>query len=215
MSARPIHQVIERRFTLGSVELRAPAADGQKPKVRGYAAMFGKRSENLGSPDYQVFEIIEAGAFDDVLGDDVRCLFNHNPDKVLARSKAGKGTLTIGVDATGLWYEFEPPATGCGTDLQESMKRGDVDQSSFAFTVTKDGQNWSEERKGDGPVVAVRTIKKVARLYDVSPVTYPAYPDTSAVMRDLEAFQREHPPVIEPQKTPNRDLWAARLGIRS
>jgi HK97 family phage prohead protease len=215
MSTKPTQPVIERRFTLGSVELRAPEAEGKPQKVRGYAALFGKRSENLGGADYQVFEVIDPGAFDDVLGNDVRCLFNHNPDMVLARSKAGKGTLAIGVDSTGLWYEFEPPATCCGEDLAESMKRGDVDQSSFAFTVAKDGQDWTEERKGDGPVVAVRAIKKVARLYDVSPVTYPAYPDTTAVMRDLETFQREHQPVPELQKTPNRDLWAARLGLRS
>ena len=75
----------ETRVLTGQVELRAADGEESKPKVRGYAAVFGKESENLGSENYQFREVIEAGAFDDVLKDDVRALLNHDPNFILAR----------------------------------------------------------------------------------------------------------------------------------
>jgi hypothetical protein len=181
---------IERRFTVGSVELRKPDGDGdadadKKRTVRGYAAKFGVRSENLGGKNWQFYETIQHGAFDDVMANDVRALFNHDANLILARSKGGKGTLRMGVDDVGLWYEFEAPATRAGDDLLVSLERGDVDQSSFAFTVDRDGQVWTE-RTENKVTIAERTIKKVKRLFDVSPVTYPAYADTSVAVRSLE-----------------------------
>jgi hypothetical protein len=188
----------ESRFLAASIELRA-AAEGEEPKkVFGYAAKFNSRSENLGSTDYQFFEVLQPGAFDDVLNDDVRALFNHESSAILARSKNGVGSLSIGIDAIGLWYEFEAPDTQVGRDLMTSLKRGDVDQSSFSFTVAKDGQEWTETKDGDGPTVFTRTIKKVSRLYDVSPVTYPAYPDATVALRSLEEFRKEEPEVPAP-----------------
>lgn len=217
---------IERRFTAGAVELRA-MGDGSdaKKKVRGYAAVFGKRSDNLGGESYQVFEVIEPGAFDDVLKDDVRALFNHDANLILARSKGGAGTLSLGVDEQGLWYEFEAPDTQAGRDLLVSLARGDVDQSSFAFTINRDGQKWVEVTEGD-KTIATRTIKKVTRLYDVSPVTYPAYPDASAALRSLDEFKRvsaEDAKHVESREFTKEELanqfpitgaQAARLGLR-
>lgn len=189
----------EIRVMTGQVELRMEGdTETAKPKVRGYAAVFGKESENLGSSEYQFREIIEPGAFSDVLADDVRALLNHDPNFILARSKAGEGTLRIGEDATGLWYEFEAPDTQAGRDLMESLRRGDIDQSSFSFTVAKDGQRWEEKQEGDGPTFIKRTITKVARLFDVSPVTYPAYPDASVALRSLSEFRKEAPATPEP-----------------
>lgn len=179
-------QAIERRFTTAKVEVRADG-DGKVATVRGYAAMYDRRSENLGG----FVEIIKRGAFDEVLKDDVRALFNHDANLILARSKNGDGTLRVGVDDTGLWYEFTPPDTQAGRDLVVSLKRGDVDQSSFAFAVRREGQDWKDE---DGGKLMVRTISKVARLYDVSPVTYPAYPDTTVATRSLEDFKKEVAP---------------------
>lgn len=188
----------ESRFLAASIELRS-AAEGEEPKkIFGYAAKFNSRSENLGSDSYQFFEILQPGAFDDVLNDDVRALFNHESSAILARSKNGVGSLQIGIDATGLWYEFEAPDTQVGRDLMTSLKRGDVDQSSFSFTVSKDGQEWTETRDGDGPTIFTRTIKKVSRLYDVSPVTYPAYPDATVALRSLEEFRKQEPEAPEP-----------------
>lgn len=201
----------ETRVLSGRVEIRA-AEDEQAPsrKVRGYAAVFGKESENLGGQKYQFREIIEQGAFDDVLMDDVRALVNHDPNMILARSKAGNGSLTIGTDDTGLFYEFEAPDTRAGNDLLESIRRGDIDQSSFSFSVNDEGQAWEKKQDGDGPVMMTRTIKRVSRLYDVSPVTYPAYPDATVAIRSLEQFrQSEAPPAFE-----NHDL-ARRQRVQS
>jgi HK97 family phage prohead protease len=191
----PIPNLPEResRFLAASIELRA-AAEGEEPKkVFGYAAKFNSRSENLGSDGYQFFEILQPGAFDDVLNDDVRALFNHESSAILARSKNGVGSLSIGIDATGLWYEFEAPDTQVGRDLMTSLKRGDVDQSSFSFTVGRDGQEWTETKDGDGPTIFTRTIKKISRLFDVSPVTYPAYPDATVALRSLADFRKGEP----------------------
>ena len=205
----------ESRFLAASIELRA-AAEGEEPKkIFGYAAKFNSRSENLGSEGYQFYEILQPGAFDDVLQDDVRALFNHESSAILARSKNGVGSLAIGIDATGLWYEFEAPDTQVGRDLMTSLKRGDVDQSSFSFTVGKDGQEWKETKDGDGPTIFTRTIKKIARLFDVSPVTYPAYPDATVALRSLAEFRKEETPEQSPSQEELSEVsdWAARLGI--
>ena len=199
MKTTPQANERETRVLTGQVELRAADGEDTKPKVRGYAAVFGKESENLGSENYQFREIIEAGAFDDVLKDDVRALLNHDPNFILARSKAGEGTLRIGTDDTGLWYEFDAPDTQAGRDLMESLKRGDIDQSSFSFTVSGDGQSSEETRVGDGPSLVNRTISKVSRLFDVSPVTYPAYPDATVALRSLSDFQKSNQDPEKPE----------------
>ena len=163
----------EKRAFDSTIEVRAEGDN--TPTISGYASVFNRQSENLGG----FREIIAPGAFDSVLGDDVRALFNHDPNYLLARSTSG--TLRLSVDEQGLRYEFEPPNTTAGRDLVESMKRGDITQSSFAFTVAKD--SWEER---DGSVV--RTINKVERLFDVSPVTYPAYPDATVGMRSMQQW---------------------------
>lgn len=200
---------IERRFTVGSVELRKMDGDknDKKRTVRGYAAKFGVRSENLGGKNWQFYETIERGAFDDVMENDVRALFNHDANLILARSKGGKGTLRMGVDETGLWYEFDAPATRAGDDLLVSLERGDVDQSSFAFTVDRDGQVWTERTENE-VTVAERTIKKVKRLYDVSPVTYPAYADTSVAVRSLEEAKAGEAEAAKQTETEQRETSA-------
>jgi uncharacterized protein len=192
---------IERRFTSAPVEIRAGAA-GEPRSVRGYAAIFGQRSANLGTDSFQFYEIIQPGAFDAVLKDDVRALFNHDANLILARSRAGKGTLSLGVDAQGLWYEFTPdPEQSYARDLLVAIKRGDVDQSSFAFSLTREGQTWTETAEGE-KTIALRTISKVSALYDVSPVTYPAYPDASVALRSLEDHRIAAAPAPAPAPAP-------------
>jgi uncharacterized protein len=169
---------MERRFFDTNVKIETRGEDAAaKQVIRGYGAVFDRLSENLGG----FREKIAVGAFDDVLNDDVRALFNHDANHILGRTKAG--TLHLFVDEAGLGYEIDTPDTQTGRDLVTSMKRGDVSQSSFGFTV--DDDEWSEDEEGR----TVRTIKKVSRLFDVSPVTYPAYPDASAAVRSLEAWK--------------------------
>lgn len=210
----------ESRFLAEKIEIRAGGESEESKTVFGYAAVFNRESENLGNDDWQFREVIEPGAFDDALGDDVRALLNHDSNHVLARSRGGEGTLELGVDEKGLWYRFDAPDTQSGRDLLTSIRRGDIDQSSFSFTVDPDGQTWEESREGDGPVIAKRTISKVARLYDVSPVTFPAYPDASVALRSLEKFRAEHreEESPEPEAPTSEQLsevadWAARLGV--
>jgi len=196
-----------------SVELRQAQNEDEKgSRVFGYAAKYNLESENLGNDEYQFREIIMPGAFDDVLNDDVRALVNHDSSLILARSKNGEGSLKIGTDDIGLWYEFEAPDTQVGRDLVTSIKRGDIDQSSFSFKIDKDGQTWEEKQDGDGPTILKRTITKVSRLFDVSPVTYPAYPDATVALRSLEEFQAEQEKP-EPIEDNSLSHWQRRMGL--
>lgn len=173
---------IERRIhNAGPIEIRK-AADGDKPSpvtLRGYAAKFDVLSE----PMYGFREQIASGAFSGCLEDDVRALFNHDANHVLGRTLSG--TLRIAQDNTGLYYEVDLPDTQAARDLVVSIERGDVSQSSFAFRVAPNGDTWDENEDG----IIIRTITKFARLYDVSPVTYPAYQDATVGMRSLEAWK--------------------------
>lgn len=169
---------IERRIQCKEVRLDDSTG---KPSIRGYAAVFNQLSEDLGG----FREQLSTGAFSDAIGNsDVRALINHDPNLVLARNKSA--TLAMREDSTGLYVEITPPDTQAARDLIELMKRGDVNQMSFAFTVGREDQTWT--RDGTGPWL--RTIKKVQRLFDVSVVTYPAYPQTSAAVRALEDLQK-------------------------
>lgn len=145
--------------------------DGEKPKIRGYAAVFGKLSDNLGG----FREKIAQGAFKKTLQEaDVRALFNHDPNKVLGRTSSG--SLSLREDDKGLWMEIDPPDTADARDVMALIQRGDVDQASFAFRVVKD--SWQNEESQ----TPIRTLDEV-QLFDVSAVTYPAYPQTTVDVR--------------------------------
>lgn len=151
--------------------------------IVGYAAVHNRYSQDLGG----FIEIIEPGAFEGREKDDVRALFNHDSNIVLGRTTSG--TLKLRVDSEGLAYEITPPETTWGRDVAAMIKRGDVTQSSFGFTIPKGGSEF--EQRSDG--VIVHRIKKVARLYDVSPVTFPAYQDTEVSVRSLRSFIETQP----------------------
>lgn len=168
----------ERRV-LAAEEIELRLDEGDAPRLTGYAAKFGKWSEDLGG----FREKIRAGAFDDVLEDDVRCLKNHDSNLILGRTTSG--TLRLGTNTVGLQFECDLPDTSTGRDTREEIRRKDITGCSFAFTVTEDDWRYLE----DGQVE--RTIIKVGRLFDVGPVTYPAYPDTTVAARSLEKFQAE------------------------
>ena len=197
---------IERRFFKSKVEIRA-GADGKPSMICGYAANYGKPSSELRSSKGNFVEVIEPGFFDAVLQDDVRCLFNHDANLILARSNAGKGTLRIFSDENGLGYECDAPDTTTGRDVAESIRRGDIDASSFAFSVRSGGDKW-ERRDG----LLVRTLLKggCESLIDVSPVTYPAYPSTEVTVRSLDQFLAAAAPEQKPTQPP-LDLWEKRL----
>ena len=166
-----------------NIETRVDSTEDGRDLVVGHASVYDSRSNNLGG----FYEFIERGAFTEELiaNSDVRALINHDPNLILARNTSG--TLNLTADERGLKYEFEMPETSYGKDLAVSMKRGDITQSSFAFTVADD--SW-ETRDG----MDVRTINKVKRLFDVSPVTYPAYPDADNLViaqRGLSVYKEK------------------------
>lgn len=169
----------ERRFF--TAEVRAdPANESSASRIIGYGAVFNQRSENLGG----FREIIMPNAFDDVLDQDIRGLFNHDSNYVLGRT--GAGTMALTVDETGLQYDITAPDTQTIRDLVLTpMQRGDINQSSFTFVVARDGDKWYEDDEG----VVVREIHSVQRIFDVGPVSIPAYPDTTAASRSLQQFK--------------------------
>lgn len=158
--------------------------EDEKRTVEGYAILFGVSSDNLGFE-----EVIERGALDGVLGkSDVFALLNHDRSKgILARAKNGSGSLSLEVDTKGLKYRFEAPKTALGNELLENLRRGEIDQSSFAFTVADGGEKWERQKNG----VWKRTISKFERIYDVSPVYNAAYSKTSVYMRGKEEAEKE------------------------
>lgn len=162
----------ERRIVEAPISLRAKADDVPQGLV-GYASVFNTDAVIAG-----LFrERIAPGAFTRAIAeDDVRALFNHDPNFVLGRTTSK--TLTLSEDDRGLRYDVEPPDTQWARDLMVSVGRGDVSQSSFGFSVVR--EEWKEpENRAELPT---RTILE-AKLYDVSPVTYPAYEETTAEAR--------------------------------
>lgn len=156
-------------------------AEGKAPVIVGYAAVFD--TETLIGGYFR--EKIARGAFADALPkSDVHALFNHDDNLVLGRARAG--TLRLEEDDKGLKVEIDPPDTQDARDLMESMKRGDIDQMSFSWTMRGGKESWDDSV--DPPL---RTIEKVGELYDVSVVTRGAYPQTEVAVRTLEAHREE------------------------
>jgi HK97 family phage prohead protease len=162
---------------LQNIELRQR---GGRPVIRGYAARFNSPSLPIGDMFHGLFtERIMPGAFSkSIQKDDVRALVNHDPNQLLGRTKSG--TLALREDEHGLFYEITPPDTTAARDVIESIKRGDMDGSSFGFSVPEGGDNWVKGEDGK----QLREVREV-KLYDISPVTYPAYPSTSVAIRSL------------------------------
>ena len=152
--------------------------------IVGYAAKFERWSE----PIMGWFkEQIARDAFSECDVADVIMCFNHNIDSILARTTSG--TLTLSTDDEGLRFEFEAPATTMGNDMLELVRRGDISKCSFKFTVEED--EWRYADKENKLEYDERTIRKIAKLYDVSLVVYPAYSDTEAGVRHLEERKQQ------------------------
>lgn len=193
----------ETRATFGTAEARS---DGGVPGIRGYAAVFNRRSTDLGG----FTELIDPNAFTkSVRESDVVGLWNHDEGKLLGRTSSG--TLRLSIDERGLAYDLDLPDTSVGRDVAALTARGDVTGSSFGFRTLAD--EWHKDEND----VVTRTLLQVD-LVDVSPVARPAYPDTSAALRSLAeqtgldladvsaaAEARSLGSLIEPLARPNAD----------
>lgn len=169
---------MEKEFR--SIECRAVE---NSRTVEGYALVFNSLSKNLGG----FYERISPDSLGDVvMRSDIMALLNHNDSRgILARSRFGKGSLSLEIDEVGLKYRFEAPKTALGDELLEYLRRNDITSSSFAFTVSED--IW--EKQTDG--IYIRTITKFDKLFDVSPVFEPAYDATSVVCARFAEIQEE------------------------
>lgn len=174
MPAPVISDRFERRvFTVSKLEARTA---NDKRSLVGHAAVFNQVAD-LGGFN----EICAPGAFSKSIGaDDIRALFNHDPNYVLGRNKAG--TLKLSEDAQGLAVDITPPDTQFARDLAVSIERGDVTQMSFGFETIAD--EWMKNAAGE----YTRTLVEV-KLWDVSPVTFPAYQQTDIAARSLQAYR--------------------------
>lgn len=155
-------------------------------RITGYAIVFNSRSEPMYDPftRRKFVEIIDSGAVDEALvkRSDIKALYNHDRNRLLARSTNGEGTLSLSVDENGLRYSFTAPNTEYGREVKELIKRGDLRGSSFAFTFD---ENDVEETRDNDTKLTIRTIKRINGLYDVSVVCDPAYQSTNVGLRSL------------------------------
>jgi len=164
--------IAERRFFKAEVR----ATDGEAPQIVGYGAKFNVRSLDLGG----FVEIIKPGAFDECLasGPDIVGMWNHD-DRQIPLGRTTSGTMKVSVDEVGLRYEIDPPDTQIARDLVVSIRRKDINASSFGFVCLQ--EDWSIDRETD---TLIRAIEK-AEVFDCSPVIFPAYPDADAGLRSL------------------------------
>lgn len=168
--------MIEVRYTPSEVRMAA-----EKPNtIEGHGALYNVVSV----PELGFDERIMAGAFEKADISDVRMLWNHNGDKILARTKSG--TLEVGADSVGLFYRGEVAETSWGKDALISVARGDVDQSSFAFGYLEKGDDeWGVDERGN----IFRNINRFRKITDVSPTAFPAYPQTKIDARALSEIR--------------------------
>lgn len=189
---------IERRFVpRASGEVRAAPKASGKVGIGGTAAVIGSLSEDLGG----FREEILPGSFDKALRvSDIRALYNHSPNYVLGRVKSG--TLKVWADSKGMHYDI-PALPLSRADVAEAVQRGDVEGSSFSFTVADGGDSWGF-RNGQ----RIRTIKEFAQIFDLGPVAMPAYTATVVSARALSLAKSNAPSRVAPSRS--LDLAAER-----
>lgn len=185
----------EIRILPSEVELRE-TEDGKR-SISGYAVKWEQPSEKLGYFMRFREKFVKGSFVDSLRSDKQKALWNHNSDFVLGSTKSG--TLSLSEDETGLRFNIDLPENTWGKDAYESIKRGDVDGVSFGFK--KEVDEWDET----DPDNVMRTIKK-AKLFEVSPTPFPAYPQTEVQARSIEEPYKQY---LESKKEPFESDWKA------
>ena len=180
---------LETRLISDLPQLEVKKDDNGRTVIRGYAAVFDSPSQDLGG----FVEIVERGAFDDVMKTNPDVFGKYNHQQVIGRTSSG--TMRLAVDDRGLRYEIDPPRSAAA--VVELIERGDVRGSSFAFRVRGADEAWQKDVEGR----MVRRIKRFSFLGDAGPVDTPAYlaTETYVSKRALEMAreQRADSPVVE------------------
>ena len=173
---------MEKKEIRVNTELRA--LDGESRTIEGYAIRFDEWSVDLGG----FYEIIRPTAITQELVDasDIIMNIDHDNERLLARSKQGKGTLQLELRADGLYFKFDAPATANGDELLFNVRAGNLTECSFAFTVGEgpDDDRWYRDEQG----TLRREINLIKGLYDTSIVVKAAYPTTSVSARSQEVM---------------------------
>lgn len=176
----------------------------------GQAIVCGKRSASLGFAGFRFVETIAATALDNCDMSDVIGVFNHDPDQLLGRTRNNTLELTRTEDG-GLAYRIPyDPQDPDHQRVMRKIERGDVDGSSFLFHAKND--EWAEEKDEAGGSLYTRNVLEIDVLYDVCPVTNPAYPDATAAKRSHDAYQQTHP---APPTGPCPDLLSRQLALKA
>ncbi len=199
----------EHRFVGEPLEIKLKEGEqSRKDLIDGNALLFNSRTTIAGLFEEEILP----GALEGVIErSDVRCLLNHNPNYPLARSNKGEGTLKLEATEKGLRYSYKTPDRTYARDLEDAIKSGDISGSSFYFNKPLE-ERWLE-RANELPL---RQIVKFDQILDVSPVTFPAYPDTSVAKRSLDAYKEERDNIetdIEDDNTPQGTTRAKNLDV--
>jgi uncharacterized protein len=168
----------ERRYLKSTLEYRK-GASSDKCTIAGQAAVFNSRSQNLGG----YYEMLADGCFTPALEDpDLECysLFNHEASRLLGVTT--NGSVRVSQDKKALNQETDlDGSTEDARSMAAHVATGRITRMSFAMYVAPDGSEWSEDKNND----VIRTVTKVSRLADVSPVTYAAYDAANIGMRSM------------------------------
>lgn len=175
---------------------RIEARESESRTVCGYGSVFNSQSEDLG-----FIETIDPRAITEetIKRSDVFATLNHDMNKILARCKYGSGSLELKCDDKGLYYRFDAPNTNLGDELLEYLNRGEIDSSSFAFTVKRD--EWTKGEDGK----YYRTILEIDQLFDVSPVFSPAYSEASCQKRNTASDYEKQINTLEQRDMDNKE----------
>jgi len=177
--------------------------DSKDNVIEGYAIRFNTVSEILYDKEKRRFfrEIIDKEAINQELIDnsDIKFLFNHDKERLLARRNRGQGSLNVEVREDGVFFSFEIPSTSIGNDLREMIKRGEVTTCSFAF-VDGDNIQWDFSDRE----IPTRTVKSIRGLFDLSAVFDAAYSQTEISCRSLDEM-------MEAQTEQTDESWKQEL----
>ena len=175
---------------------RIEAREQGSRTVSGYGSVFNSQSEDLG-----FIETIDPNAITDetIKRSDVFATLNHDMDKILARCKYGSGSLELKCDDKGLYYRFDAPNTDLGDELLEYLNRGEIDSSSFAFTVKRD--EWKNGDDGKH----YRRILEIDQIFDISPVFCAAYPEAICQKRNKPSDYADKINTLEKRDMDNKE----------
>ncbi|ALC52847.1 peptidase U35 [Bacillus cereus] len=174
-----MNQTEKRELLSSNLEIRE--VEGGIRTIVGYAVKWEMKSVTMGY--WRRFkEQFKRSAFTDSLTqDDQLALWSHDYSQVLGRTK--NGTLRLFEDEIGLRFELDLADTTLGDDTYKTIKRGDVDGVSFGFQMVK--EEWDES----DPDNIVRSVTK-AKLVEISPVAFPAYPDSQVSARSHDPYKQ-------------------------